>query len=1041
MTFTQRMVGRPVTVLMIFLIVAALGGLMLIQLSVDLFPEVEPPILAVTTVYRAGPAEVEENVTQPIEGAVANVSGLDTLSSTSSEGSSVIIMEFGFGVDMTEATNDVRDALERVGGALPDDAMDPRILRFDPNAQPVMTVALSGERTPEQLRTIAEDELQSPLERVPGVGQANVRGGREEIVLVALDAAAIEAYGLTVNGVADAIGRQSLELSSGSIDVDSRKLLLRASSEYSSLSDIEAVVVGNAGGGPDGRAVRLGEVAEVSFAFEEAESYVYVDETPSVRISLIPESEANTVAVAESVRATLDELRPGLAEGIELTVTSDRSTIIADTLDQVTRALLQGALLAMAVLLLFLHNVRAAVTIGIAIPASMLATFLAMGAGGVTLNLLSMSGLVLGIGLIVDSSIVVLENIERQRREGLDVREAATVGTQEMISPITASALTTISVFLPLLVFSDELGFIGIILNDISFVIIVAIIGALAVAVLLVPVLASTYLPLGGAGTAHTGPLGRVSRFIEAQFSRLEEVYAWLLARALRYRAVTVSAAAAALIASFALVPSLGIIFAPPQPQEGVSVELELRAGTDLETTDRLANEVAAEIVEEFPSIETVVVQSGAQGGFGPISGTATNAATIDITLTPLEERTIGPEQVRSFAREAVARRPAVTLSFVQAGPQLGAADPVDIVVQSDDLEAVNTVARDVLAMLREDFPDVTEPALDVGDPSPELMVEVDQDRAADLGVSPAAAVSEVRAAFSGTTPTQYSRDGSEWDIVVQLAEGRRSDIRDIDSLFVTSRSGEAVPLSNFATVSLDQTPTEIRREEQVRTVHVTGGLAPGRVASEVQPRIVSAIEQNIDVPPTVTVDFSGELAEIRETSGQIGIVFLLAVFLVFAIMASQFESFRMPFIIFFTIPLMLIGAILIHWILGQQVSMFSLIGLIVLAGIVVNNAIVLVDYTNLLRARGRERFDAALVAGRIRFRPVLMTTFTTILGMSPLAFFPGEGAELTQPVAVTVVGGLAISALSTLFVVPVLYTLLSRRDTVGKTEVVAQGE
>jgi HAE1 family hydrophobic/amphiphilic exporter-1 len=1016
---------------MIFLIIAALGVLMLRQLSVDLFPEVEPPILAITAGYRASPAEVEENLTKPIEGAVANIGGLDTLSSTSSEGSSVIVMEFGWGVDMTEATNDVRDALERVSRQLPDTASDPQILRFDPNAQPVMTVALSGQRSPEELRVIAEEELQSPLERVPGVGQANVSGGRTEIVSVDLDAAAIEAYNLTVSGVANSIARESLDLSAGSIGVDQRKLLLRASSEYQSLESIESVVVGAAGSGPGGRPVRLGEVAEVSFAFDDADSYVYVDDRPSVRVSLIPESEANTVAVADEIHATLDEIRPTLREGINLTVTSDRSTIISDTLDQVTSALYTGALLAMAVLLLFLHNIRAAVAIGLSIPVSLLATFLAMGAGGVTLNLLSMSGLVLGIGLIVDSAIVVLENIERHRREGNEIHEAASVGTEEMITAITASALTTISVFLPLLVFSDELGFIGIILNDISFVIIVAIVSALAVAVLLVPVLSSTYLPLGRAGTAHTGPFGRISRFIEARLSDLESGYAWLLRRALRYRAITIALAFSALIASFALVPALGIIFAPPQPQEGVSMELELRAGTELERTDRVTNQIAREIRERFPSLETMVVQSGAEGGFGPLGGQATNTATIDVILPPLETREVTPQEVRTFARQVAGGRPEVTLSFVQAGPQLGAAAPIDIVVQSDDLEAVNSVASKVLNMLRESFPVVTEPSLDVGDPAPQLTVDINRDRAADLGVSPAAAVREVRAAFSGTTPASYSREGTEWDIVVELAEDQQSEVRDLESLFVLSSGGRPVPLSNIATLSLDQTPTEINREQQTRTVHVTGGLAPGNVASEVQPRIVSAIEEEIDVPRDVSVEFSGELSEIRETSGQIGQVFLLAVFLVFAIMASQFESFRMPFIVFFTIPLMLIGAILIHYILGQQVSMFSLIGLVVLAGIVVNNAIVLVDYTNRLRSRGKSIHDAALAGGRTRFRPILMTTFTTIFGMTPLAFFPGEGAQLTQPVAVTVVGGMASSAVTTLLVVPVLYTLLTTKGAV----------
>lgn len=1039
MTFTQRMVARPVTVLMIFLIVVGVGALMLQRLAVDLFPEIDPPVMAITTSYQANPEEVEENVTKPVESAVANVSGLDALSSTSSQGSSFILLEFEWGVDMNQAADDIRDAVERVSGALPDGAADPQILRFDPNSQPIMTVALSGERSAEELRVIAEEDLQSTLERVPGVGQANISGGREEVVTVELDAAAIEAYRLTVSGIANSLAGASSDLSGGSIAIDGRKLFLRATSEFESLESIESVVVGSVGQGAEGRPVRLEEVGDVSFTFEEADSYVYVNGESSVRISLVPESSANTVQVAEAIHATLEELRGELPEGVTLTTTNDQSTIISDTLDQVTSALLTGALLAMAVLLFFLHNIRAALVIGISIPVSILATFLAMGAGGVTLNLLSMSGLVLGIGMIVDSSIVVLENIERHRREGYEIKQAATIGTQEMITPITASALTTVSVFLPLLIFSDELGIIGILLNDISFVIIVAIIGSLAVAALLVPVLASTYIPLGGAGTAHRGPFAAIGRFIEAGLRGVDAGYAWLLERALRYRAIVLSAAFSILVVSLSLAPSLGIIFAPPTPASNVSVNIELREGTELAETDRVANELAADIMHEFPEVPTVVVNAG--GGGGPFGGGGSNSASINVTLASIQERTVTQDDVRTFARKEVDRMAGVSLSFGGGGQGLGAGEPVDIVVQSDDLDALNRVASDVRELIERSFPMVTEPSLDIGDPSPQLVVSVDHHRAADLGVQPSAVVREVRNAFAGTTAAQYSRAGEEWDVVVRLSEEQRSDISDIESLFVVSSRGTPVPVANVAEVSFSETPTEIQREEQIRTIHVTGGLAPGNIASEIQPQVVTAIEENIDVPEHVSVEFSGELSSIQETTGQIGLVFLLALFLVFAIMASQFESFRMPFIIFFTIPLMLVGVVLIHLIMDQPVSMFSLIGLVVLAGIVVNNAIVLVDYTNLLRARGRELFDAAIASARTRLRPILMTTFTTILGMAPLAFFPGEGAELTQPVGITVVGGLASSAIMTLFVVPVLYTMFASKKGVRKSDAVAELE
>jgi HAE1 family hydrophobic/amphiphilic exporter-1 len=502
---------------------------------------------------------------------------------------------------------------------------------------------------------------------------------------------------------------------------------------------------------------------------------------------------------------------------------------------------------------------------------------------------------------------------------------------------------------------------------------------------------------------------------------------------------VVLSAALSILIVTISLVPSMGIIFAPPTPQSNVGINLSLREGTQLPETDQVANEIAGNIMERFPDLQNVVVRAG--GGGGPFGGRAANEASIDVTLPSVKNRTVTRDEVRQFAREEIAERAGVSLGFTGSNQGLGGGEPVDIVVQSDDLDALSRVASDVRDLLERSFPEVTEPSLDIGEPSPELLVTVDHSRAADLGVQPSAVVNEVKNAFAGTTATRYSRGGEEWDVVVRLPASQRSGIPDIESLFVVSSGGNTIPIANVADVSLSETPTEIQREEQIRTIHVTGGIAPGEIVSEIQPEIVGAIDEQIRVPEQVSVEFSGEVSSIQETTGQIGLVFALAVFLVFAIMASQFESFRMPFIIFFTIPLMVIGVILIHVIMGQPVSMFSLIGLVVLAGIVVNNAIVLVDYTNLLRARGLGLFEATVSSARTRLRPILMTTFTTILGMSPLAFFPGDGADLTQPVGITVVGGLASSTVMTLFVVPVLYSMLASKKGVRKNDAAAELE
>lgn len=1021
MSVTERLIRRPVTIFVLFAAIAALGAFAYGRMPVAFFPEVDPPVMMVNTSYDAGPRQVEENVTRPLEGALAGVSGIDTMRSTSSEGRSRIVMEFDWETDLTEATNDVRDVLDRTKAAFPEEAEDPRIFKFDPNSRSIMTLALSGGRGTEQLRTIAEDELEAQLLRVPGVADVEIEGGREEIVAVEVDSAAIEAYGLTVGRVAAALAAANREDSGGDVTVDGRSLLLRTTSEFDSLEAIRDATVGYTGGGEAGstrRAVQLREVGTASFALEEADSRVSLNGTPAVSLGIYAESGANTVDVTRGVRATLDTLRSSLPDGTELTVTRDDSRVTRESLDQVTTSLLIGAALAMGVLLFFLHNLRAAIIIGLSIPVSLLATLLAMDFAGVTLNILSMSGLILGIGMIVDSSIVVLENIDRHRREGHGIYEAAHLGTSEMITAITASALTTMSVFIPVLIFEDQLGMMGILLSDISFVIIVAILSSLAVAALLVPVLASTYLPLHGYGAEHRNLLGRLGDVIAAGLDRLDEWYTAALAWALRYRGIVLSAAVALLIVALSAAPQLGFIFTGPSPEDSVRVTMELREGTDVAETEKLALEMGEWVTKNVPTAETVVIES------------RDNTATIEVGFPSIRAEEYDTAAVQSLIRKEIASRPGVDIGFAgNRSRMLAGGDPVDIAVRSDDLDAATAIAVELRTLLETRFPQVTEPSLDIGAASPELVVDVDHARAAAFGVSVSDVTAEVRAAVAGTTATRYTRAGEEWDIIVRLPESQRRDIADIEALSVSSTDGTPVPLSNVGEVRVDQSPTEIRREEQIRTIHLTADLVPGALISDVQPRLEAAVAEEITVPEGVSVEFTGELSEISETGGQLGIVLAVAVLLVFSIMAGQFESFRMPFIVFFTIPLMFIGAVAINFAAGQAISMFALLGLVVLAGIVVNNGIVLVDYTNQVRARGLSLHEAVLAAAQTRFKPIVMTTLTTIFGMAPLAFFPGEGGQLTQPVGLTVIGGLSTSAVFTLFVVPVLYTILARKE------------
>ncbi len=1040
MSFVKLVVRRPVTMLMIFVVLIGLGIYAVTRVPIDLFPSFNPPILSVSTSYPgAGPSEVERDVTEPLEAALSGISGVDSIRSTSAENSSQVRLSFLWGTDTTEAANDIRDRLGSIVGHLPDGADTPRIHKFDPNEHPILSIAVLGPGTAERRREIAESYIQAELQQIEGVGQAEVVGGLAQTVRVDLDQTALAAHGIPVTSVASAIKTQNIETSAGSIPQGTRKALIRTAGEYQSLDDLKNVVVAYAsaeGGarqsavGP--RPVLLKEVADVSWGFEEPSRRVYINGEPGVYVSVVKESSANSVQVANEVYSRIEQIANTLPTGITLKVTSDTTTTIRSSLNQVTRSLLQGGLLAMLILFLFLRNLRTTLIIGIAIPVSMLITVLAMYFGGLTLNVISMSGLILALGMTVDSSIVVLDNVYRHRSTGMEVKLATVNGTQEMITPITASALTTISVFLPILIFKNSLGFLGVIVGDISFTVVVAIIASLSVATLLIPVLASTYLPLRTPEqrTHHVRLFAIIDSAMERFFEWLESGYQKALAAALRRRGLTIVAVLAVFAVSLSLIPKVGVVFSGSTAEDNVRISMRLREGTRLEVTEAAVLRLAGLLRTDVPAIENIVATAGSGGTRG------SNSGWINITLPPVESATFTADDVIRAARKYSGELPGMQIGFSQnRGRSISGSNPVDVVVRSRDMEAATEAAYQIQRLLAEQFPEVTEPDVDVTAALPEIQVVVDRLRAYDLGVATSLVANEVGGAMNGVSAGNFRTGGVNYPISVALREQDRASIPDLERIFVKNTAGTQIPVSAVAGIRLGTSPVSIQREDEQRTIHVTGGLKEGYQIAEVQPRITEAISRGVIIPEGVTVESSGELTAIQETGSQIGIILAIAIGLVFAVMAGQFESFRSPFIIFFSIPLMFIGVLALHFFVGTPLSMFSFLGLVMLAGIVVNNGIVLVDYTNLMRVRGRGPIDACLEAARHRMRPILMTTLTTILGMAPLAFFPGSGAQITQPIGMTIVGGLASSTIITLFLVPVLYSIIAGKVPIRKID------
>lgn len=1042
MSFARAVVHRPVSVLMAFIVLAGLGAAALAVIPIDLFPSTERPVIAVFTDYEdAGPAEVEREITEPLEKELAGIGGLENITSISSEGSSRIILNFFVNADLTRASNDVRDVLGAIAGNLPEDASIPRMRRFNPDSMPIMNIALTGNLSSEELRRIAEDSVQSELEQVDGVGQADVRGGREMEVQVEVDRTAMESFGLTLTEIASRIRAQNADKAGGSIPQGGRRYLVRTVGSLSSVEEIGEVVVGYAKSeerlsavGP--RPIRLSEIATVRLQGAEETRVVLINGVPGVYIAILKESGANSVRVADEVRARMEKIQASLPAETELRILDDATTTIKASLNEVSKTLLTGGLLTLSVLFFFLRNVRAVLSIAVSIPVSLLAAGLAMSIGGLSLNSISLSGLILGIGMIVDSSIVVLENVSRRRGGGQDIESAAIIGTDEMIGAIAGSALTTICVFAPMYLFRRGLGDFSYIIGDIAFTVIASISASLVVAGTLVPALISTFLPLPTEEdrVRKLGIFRPVDAAIERLLRMLENGYARGIAFALSHRLAVIGSVVVAMAVAIAYAPRIPFIFAPPSAEDTVNLRLQMREGTLLETMRDAALQVADRVAAETPDALNLVLTIG--GG----SASNSNSAQISVRLPPAGGKRTSPDRVAAAARSAAEGIPGLRVSVrANRGQALSGTNPLEIIVRGRDYEAGLATSQELVSLMRENFPEITEPQMNISSSISELSVVVDRSRAADLGVSSETAAAELRATTAGAGAGVYREHGTEYPISVTLRPQDRASFPDLERVFVRNTAGDRIPIASFAELQRTESPVSIQREKGLRTIRVTASLAPGAAAVEVQPRLEAVIREKLHRQEGVTLEYAGEVSAIRKTGTQLGLLTVVVTGLVFAVMASVFESFIAPFIIFLTIPTMVIGVVFIYAVMGVPFSMFSLLGVVMLAGIVVNNGIVLVDYTNLLRIRGLKPREACIEAGRHRLRPILITTITTICGMVPLAFFPGEGARITQPIGITIVGGLSVGSLITLFFVPVLYSLISAKARIRRGDPAAE--
>ncbi|MGH9373730.1 MAG: efflux RND transporter permease subunit [Vicinamibacterales bacterium] len=1018
MSIPRVAIHRPVTMFMISGVIILLGVMSLARLPVDLMPDIEYPSITIRTQYEGvGPLEMEELITRPIEQTVSAVAGLERLESTSSEGSSRVTLNFVWGTDLNEAADDVRNRIDRARGRLPEEADPPQVFKFDSNTAPIMSVGVEGDYDRVELRELAEHDLVPRLERVGGVASVTVSGGLRRQIHVELSKEKITALDLPLDRVLSLLRSENQNTPLGEIDEGDLTYLVRSEGQFQNLDDIRNLVVMTR----EGVNVYMRDIAEVKDATEDLRSFTRINGRPGVRMQVQKQSGQNTVAVADGIRTEAARINTEIP-GVRLSILNDSSVFITRSIASVKEAAWLGAILVVAIIFLFLRDLRSTFIISISIPISIIGTFALLYFNGFTLNTMTFGGLALGVGMIVDASIVVLENTFRHMEMGKDRMQAAIDGGEEVWSAILASTLTHIAVFVPLLFLS---GVSSVMFKQLAIVVMFSLAMSLFVAVTIVPVLCSRVLRLPPPIEQRKGLTGRLFTASERVLSGIDDGYRGILHRALHHRPSVLGFGAAAVVMAVLMVPSIPFELMPQTDEGEVQVSAELPPGTRIERSQDVAVRLESLINESVSEKEEVITQAGG-GGWGGGGNTRVRA---EIRLKPKVERERSSEDIaRDLNRQLAGIIPGVRITTRASGGNfqmnrlLGGGDSrISLEIRGDDLEEaarLSQAAKDVM----DQTPEVRNAQLGRQEGRPELSVEVDRPKAAMLGLTVTSVANSIRTSVGGTQAAFFRQAGKEYPIVVRLREEDRERVEDINAVRVNTPQGQVLEAKNLVTLRTQLGPTEIDRKNQQRYTRVNA--EPQVALSEALAAVNEKLPQ-IRVPQGFQVGFGAEAEEQARAFNQLQWMLILAVILVYAVMASQYESLRDPFIIMFSVPLSAIGVVLALKLTGTTFSLQAYIGVIMLAGIVVSNAILLVDYTNILRRRdGLPLREAVELAGRTRLRPILMTTLTTVLGLVPMSLAIGDGAELQAPLGRVVIGGLAASTLITLVFVPTLYTL-----------------
>lgn len=984
------------------LVLILFGIVSFTKMSIDLMPKMDLPIMAVMTSYDgAGPEEVEERVTKPIESSMAGISGMNTISSMSSAGSSVVMVMFEYGTNLDTATNDIRDALEMAKMMIPEEAQDISILKLDINSLPIMTIGVSGDRSLEDVNKIVEDTIAPRLERIEGVASVSVSGGQEQQVIITADPYKLNAYGLTAGSISQIVMGENANHPGGYITQGSQEILVRTLGQYESIEELANTQISLATGGN----VRLGDVVDISMGLSEADSIVTLNGEKVISLQIQKESDGNTVDVDTDVRKALAQLNEELYDDIEMTIAYSSADMINYSVDNVITNLWQAVVIAMLVVFIFLGNFRSTIIIGVSIPLSIISTFVLLYFGNYTLNLVTLAALALSVGMVVDNSTVVLENIYRHRSMGKNKYQAAVEGTQEVVSAVTASTLTTVAVYLPFVFVG---GMTEQIVIPFALTICFALIASLVVSITVVPMMSSKLLVLHQYNEEHK-PKG-VAKFqvwFDSKFNRFIEWYQGVLVAALNHKKRTILIVSVALIASCMLVPFLGAELFPSQDSGQISVSVTLPSNTVMSETQQVA-EYVEDIITRTPEVDLVL---------NSVSG---SSASLTVVLMPLDERDRSSAEVAHALQQQVNNIPGATVTVNATDMiSMSSGGAISIQIQGNNADDLEQLASSIEAVMRS-VDGVVNIDNSVTDTDEELNIIIDRDKAAYYNISASNVYQTVSLALNSSTISKYRGGEEELDIVLKYPNEMTQSLDDLRNLMIPSNSGGQVPLSEVASVEHGFGQKTINRQNQSRIETVTCDVY-GRDLNSVNQEIMALVNQ-LPVPAGCTISTGGDVESMMEVFNDLFLAIAMALLLVYMVMACQFESLWQPLLIMASVPVMLIGVFVGLFLTGQHINMMSLLGILMLEGIVVNNAIVLVDYIQQLRAKGLCKREAVIEAGKTRMRPILVTTLTTVLAMIPMLVSQAEGAEMFRPMAATVIFGLTCSTIISLLIIPVLY-------------------